>query len=64
MGVVVCTDLSDMKSHRQEGVGTVVTSESLGGVMISTLARNARHVDSLSTLGTIFPIFVTNDLHN
>ena len=37
----------------------MVTSGSLGDVMVSTLALNARDVCSIPTLGTIFPIFVT-----
>ena len=34
MSIVVCTHLSGKELHRQEGVGTVVTSGSLGGVMV------------------------------
>ena len=36
--VVVFTDLSGKELHRQVGVGTVVTSGSLGGGMVNTLA--------------------------
>ena len=39
--VVVCTDLSDEEPYREVGVDSMVTSGSLGGVMVSTLARNA-----------------------
>ena len=35
--VVVCTDLSGKEPQRQLGVCIVVTSGSLGGVMVSTL---------------------------
>ena len=42
MSVVVCTDLSGKEPHRQVGVGMVGISGSLGGVMISTLAWNAK----------------------
>ena len=45
MAVVhVHTDLSNKEPHRQVGVGRVVPSESLGGVMVNTLARNAEGV--------------------
>ena len=36
--VVVCTDLSDKEPLRQVGMDSVVTSGSLGGVMVSTQA--------------------------
>ena len=49
---------TDLSSHIQVAVGTVVTVGSLGGVMVSTLARNARDVGSIPTLGTILPIFI------
>ena len=58
MSVLVCTDLSGKEPHRQVGMGRVMTSGSLGGVMLSTLAQNARDIGSMSTLGTIFPIFI------
>ena len=41
-GVVVCTDLSGKEPHRLLGMGRVVTSGILCGVMLSTLAWNAR----------------------
>ena len=41
-------------------MGTVVTSGSLGGVMVRMLAQNARDVGSIPTLGAIFPIFITD----
>ena len=53
---VLCTDLSGKESHRR---GRMVTSESLGGALISTVAQNARDVGSIPTLYTIFPIFFT-----
>ena len=45
--------------HKQVGMGRVVTSGSLGGVMFRTLAQNARDVGLIPTLGAIFPIFIT-----
>ena len=42
---VVCTDLTGKELHGQVGV---VTSGSLYGVMVSTLAWNARDVGSIS----------------
>ena len=56
--VVVCTHLSGKDPHRQVAVGKVVRSGSLGGVMISALAWNAREVGSIPALSTIFPIFI------
>ena len=58
--VVVCTDLPGKDLHRQVGVDRIVTSWHLGGVMVSSLAQNARDVGSRPTLGTIFPIFITS----
>ena len=49
--VVVCTDLFDKELHRLEEVGRVVTSGSIGDVMVSKLAQNARDVGSI-------PIFI------
>ena len=40
-------------------MGTVVTSGSLGGVIISTLVQNVRDTGLILVLGTIFPIFIT-----
>ena len=37
---------------------TLVTSGSLGGVLVGTLAHNARDVGSTPALCTIFPIFI------
>ena len=39
MSSLVCTDLSDEEPHRQVGLDRVMTSGSLAGIMISTLAR-------------------------
>ena len=39
-------------------MGRVLTTESLGGVMVSTLAQNARDVGSIPDLGALFPIYV------
>ena len=43
--------------HRHLGVGRIVTSGNQGGVMVSTLARNARDVGSIPALGTIISHF-------
>ena len=59
VSVVVCTDLSGKEPHRQVGVSMVVTSGSLGGVMVSTLDQNAKDVCSIPALGAIFLIFFT-----
>ena len=37
VSVVVCTDLSGKEPHRLVGVGRVVTSGSLGGVMVGVI---------------------------
>ena len=37
----------------------MVTSRKLSGVKVSKLAQNARDVDLIPTLHTIFPIFIT-----
>ena len=42
--VVVLTDLWGKEPHKQVGVGRVMASGSLGGVMVSTLTWNARDV--------------------
>ena len=57
--MVVYTALSGRNPHRQVGVGSMVTSGSLGAVMVSTLAWNARDVGLIPALGTMFPIFIT-----
>ena len=36
-----------------------MTSGSLGGIMLNTLAQNARDAGSIPVLGTIFSIFIT-----
>ena len=40
-------------------MGRVVSLGSLSGIIVNTLAQNARDVGSVPTLGTIFPIFIT-----
>ena len=57
--VVVCTERTSKEPHKQVSVGMVMKSESLCGVMVCTLARNVRNVDSVPALGAIFPIFIT-----
>ena len=54
--VVVSTELSGKELHRQVGMGMVMTSGSLAGVMVN---NTARYVGSLSILGTTVPIFGT-----
>ena len=57
---VVCTYLSGKVPYRQVGVVRGVRYGSTGGVMVSTLAQNARDVGSIPTQHTIFPIFNTS----
>ena len=59
MTAAVCTDLSGKELHRQVGMSSIVTTGSLVGVMVSTLAQNARGVGLIPALGTIVPIFIT-----
>ena len=59
ISVVVCTDFSGKEPHRQVGVVRVVTSGSLGGEMVGTLAQSAKDVSSFPALGAIFPISIT-----
>ena len=60
LSVVDFIDIADKELHRQVGYhGILLTSGSLGVVMVSTLARNARDVGSIPALGTIFTIFIT-----
>ena len=57
-----CSDLHwpiRQEPHKQVGVGSIVTSGSLGGDMVSILAQNAWDVGSIPAFGTIFPIFIT-----
>ena len=56
---IVCTDFSGREQPRQVDVGSVATSGSSGGAMVSTLVQNARDVGSIPALGTIFSIFIT-----
>ena len=56
--VVVCTDFWDKEPYRKVGVGSMVTSGTLCGVMVSTLAQNAKDVGLIPALGTIFLIFI------
>ena len=56
---VVLTDVSSKEQSRQLGVGMVVTSGDLGGVMVVTLPWNASYADLIPALGAIFPIFIT-----
>ena len=56
---VVCIDLLGKEQHKQVCVDRVATSRSLGGLMASTPAWNARDVGSIPALGAIFPILIT-----
>ena len=60
--MVAFTGLSGKELRRQIGVGRVVTSGSLGGVMVNTLVRNARDGGSIPALGTQFPISITRNV--
>ena len=40
--VVVCTELSGKEAQRQVDAGKVVTSGSIGGIMVSRMTQNAR----------------------
>ena len=57
--VVICIDLSGKELHTQVGTGRMVTSGTLGGVLVSTMTQNARDVGSIPALGTMLPIFIT-----
>ena len=46
-------------SDKEPGVDGVLASRSLCGVMVSTLAWNARDVGYIPALGVIFLIFIT-----
>ena len=52
---MACSDLSSKEPQREVGVDRVMTSGSLGGVMV----WNTRDVGSIPALGAIFPIFIT-----
>ena len=56
--VVVNTDLSGKELNRQEYMDKVVTSGSLGDVMVCTLAKNVRDLGANPALSAIFPIFI------
>ena len=58
--VVVCTDLSGKEPHIQVGMGSMVTSGSQGGVIVSTFPLNAKVGALIPALSTIFPIFITH----
>ena len=57
------SDLSSKEPHRQVNVTKVMTSGRLCGVMVSTLAQNARDVGYIPTLGAILPNFITPMTH-
>ena len=48
-----------MEPLRQVGMDSVVKFVSIGGVIVSTLAQNARDVGSITAVGFPFPIFIT-----
>ena len=43
----------------QVGIRWMATSVNVGGVVVITLAQNAKDVCSIAARGTIFPIFIT-----
>ena len=51
--VVICTDLRAM--NRIVGMSRIMTSGSVGGVKIRTLAQNTRDMGLFPTLGKIPP---------
>ena len=51
--------LSGQEPHRQVELGSMVTSGSLGGEMVSTWGQNTRYMGSIPALGKLFPIFIT-----
>ena len=55
--VIVCSAISDNELYRQVGMGSIVISGSLVGVIVDTLAHNTRDLGSIPALGTIFLIF-------
>ena len=55
MSLVICTELSGKEQHRQAAAGRMVTSGTLGRVMVITLAQNAKDVGLIVVLGAIFP---------
>ena len=62
-----CTDHLGKEPYRQVDKDRLVTSGTLGGIMVGTLARNARHVGSIPVVGAIHPIFInlmTTSKHN
>ena len=50
--MAVCTDLPGKEPHGE--LDSMVTVESLDGVMVSTLIQNARDVGSIPALGATF----------
>ena len=56
---IFCTELWGKELHRQVGGGMVVTYRKPTWCNGSKLVRNARNVNSILTLGTIFPIYLT-----
>ena len=63
MNVVGCTDVTSKHPNRQGVMGNLVTSVCLGGVMVITLAQNARNVGSIAPVGPVFPIFISPTTH-
>ena len=58
-GVIVWTDNPSKYPYRKVGVGRMVISGSLGWVVVSTLAQNARDIHLIPALGTICDLFIT-----
>ena len=57
---MVRIDFSSEEPHRQVDFDRVMTSGSLCGVVVGTLARNVRDMDLIPALGEIFPISITS----
>ena len=54
--VLACTNLS--VNGRQVGMGNMVTSGSVDGVMVSILPLNSSDMGSVHAVGAIFHIFI------
>ena len=59
---MVNADLSCQEPHRQVCEDRLVTSGSLAGVMVITLAQTARDMGSIPAIGAIFALFISSTL--
>ena len=62
MYAVMCTDHSTKKQHREVGMLTVVTSVSIAGVLVNTLAQYVRDAGSIPALDTLFHVFIPSTM--